>query len=471
VGNNDCLSAAACLLPVPFKNKFYMVKKINALFSIADLAGAKPFAWAALYATLLAAGLTDYLPYDQANFWLGIVALVLYSRFPTGEKAGYRFLFASLIFICLYLFLPVKTLLFFALISALLFSLEAITGRLHAAIVPVIFLMSPVANYAAEVFSFPVRLHLSSWAANLLQLTGNKASAVGNTILFNGSQFDVDHACMGLSMLVCSLLMGMISIQLFEAKYHRRLPLPYLPLVLVYFTVFNVVANLIRIICLVYFQLAPGTALHELMGLACWLFYGIIPSVFLVKAMVKHVGRYESVLPVTNFHQPTLHYYQVTQLGLLIILSLLFGMQPVSENKNISDTGKTVSLEGYECQSLPHGVSGFKNESSLIYVKSIMGFYSTDHNPSICWRGSGYAFTKVRQANRGNATMYMANLEKDSATLYTAWWYEYGKHRTNNQLIWRWKNLQKGADYRLVNITASSKHDLERAINNWMETR
>ncbi len=446
-----------------------MVKKINALLSIADLAAAKPLAWPALYAILLAVGLTGYLPYEQANFWLGIVAVVLYCWFPISEKPGFRFLIATLVFLSLYLALPVKTLLFFAIVSALLFSLEAITGRLHASIVPVIFLMSPVANYAAEVFSFPVRLQLSSWAAGLLQLSGDKASAVGNTIIFNGTQFDVDHACMGLSMLVSSLLMGLISIQLFEAKYHRRLPLPYLPLVLVYFTIFNVAANLIRIICLVYFQLAPGTALHELMGLCCWILYGIVPSVVLVKAMVKHLGRFESVMPVVKLREPAFRFYQFTQLGLVLLLSLFFGLQVNGDMKINSGTGAWVPVEGYAYQSLSHGVSGFKNESSLIYVKPILGFYSTDHNPSICWRGSGYNFTKVRNAKRGNALMYMATLEKDNARLYTAWWYEHGTHRTNNQFIWRWRNLRKGYDYRLVNITASSKPDLERAIEKWIQ--
>jgi hypothetical protein len=65
--------------------------------------------------------------------------------------------------------------------------------------------------------------------------------------------------------------------------------------------------------------------------------------------------------------------------------------------------------------------------------------------------------------------MYMANLEKEGASLYTAWWYESGSHRTNNQFSWRWKSLEESRDYRLVNITASSQPDLERAIEKWMQ--
>jgi hypothetical protein len=89
-----------------------MVKKIEGILSLADLSATKPFAWPALYAILLAAGLTGYLPYDQANFWLGIIAIVLYTRFPVAVKGGYRFLLATFVFLGLYLLLPVKTLFF-----------------------------------------------------------------------------------------------------------------------------------------------------------------------------------------------------------------------------------------------------------------------------------------------------------------------------------------------------------------------
>jgi len=34
---------------------------------------------------------------------------------------------------------------------------------------------------------------------------------------------------------------------------------------------------------------------------------------------------------------------------------------------------------------------------------------------------------------------------------------------------WRWKSLEESRDYRLVNITASSQPDLERAIEKWMQ--
>lgn len=445
-----------------------MVKKINALLHLPDPTASKPLAWPALYAILMAVSMANYMPYGQANFWLGIIAIVIFIRFPQAQKSSYRFLWIALASMGLYLVLPVQTLLFLSLTSMLLFSIEAIAGKMNVAVLPVVFLMSPVANYAAEVFSFPIRLQLTQWSVKLLQLTGNDALAHGNTISFNGAMFEVDHACMGLSMLVSSLLMALIGLQLAESKYNRRLPFVYVPLVLLYFMAANVAANLIRIICLVYFQIAPGTFMHDTVGILCWMVYGIIPCLWLVKAMVTNLGNYEYVKPITSFHLPQLSFYSIIQISMLGLLTWMVGFKPAEKFEQDTSAQKEFVGAGYTQTKLDHGVVQYKNEQELIYVKSIRGFYSTDHNPSICWRGSGYSFTNVRNTNRAQADMYMARLVKGESTLYTAWWYEHKNHRTNNQIIWRMKNLKHGWDYRLVNITAASQVDLEKGIEKWM---
>ncbi|TAD82952.1 MAG: hypothetical protein EAY75_15510, partial [Bacteroidetes bacterium] len=58
--------------------------------------------------------------------------------------------------------------------------------------------------------------------------------------------------------------------------------------------------------------------------------------------------------------------------------------------------------------------------------------------------------------------------EKKGATLYTAWWYESGLHRTNNQFEWRWKSFKENRDYRLANITTASQAALDDAIKKWI---
>lgn len=447
-----------------------MVKKINALLLLPDLAASKPLAWPALYAVLVAITMGNYLHFHQPNFWLGIIAIVIFTRFPRMEKGNFRFLYSALASIGLFLVIPVQTFFYFALVCMLLFSIEAITGKLQGAIIPVVLLMSPMANYAAEAFSIPIRLQLTQWAVKLLSISGNTALAHGNSIAYNGATLDVDHSFVGLSMLVGSLLMALISIQLVEAKYHRRLPFVYVALALFYFAIANVVANLFRIIFLVYFQIAPDTFIHEIVTILSWMIIGILPCILLVKAMVIHLGQHEYVVPLKSFRFPTPAYHAVVQLCMLAALSLLPGF--ITDEKQGTEQVKSFPYpgQGYSIEHLPHGFEKYQNGSSVVHVKSMGGFYSIDHNPSKGWQGSGYIFTNVRNAKRGQTNLYMAKLEKEDSTLYTAWWYEHAKHRTNNPFIWRYHNLKNGRDYRLVNITASSQEDLEIAIEKWIET-
>lgn len=445
-----------------------MVKKIGGLAGLAELAAAaNPLAWPALYLILLAVGLSGQVPLHQPNLWVGFMAIILYARFPIAPKAGRRFLAASLLFACLYLFIPNKALITLALIGALLFSIEAIAGKLHTGALPAIFLMLPLANDWARVLSFPMRLQLSKWAAFLLNLTGSRVEARGNTLLLQGMPIEVDYGCPGLSMLVCSLLIGLISIQLFEAKFHRRLPLPYLPLALLYFTGFNILANLIRIICLAYLHLGPDSWLHGPAGLACWALFGVVPPVILIGAVVKNLGLYEPVKPLVTFHPPSLPLYQLTQLGLLLLLSLFMGLKKDAGKANSVGVAAWPPLQGLQPNARQWGATTFTPAHTQVYVKPLAAFYSTGDSPSNFWRGSGYAFTRVRQAKRENGAVYMANLEKRGATLYTAWWYQSGTHRTNNQFCWRWRCLTRDRPYQLVNITASSQAGLETAIKNW----
>jgi exosortase N len=188
---------------------------------------------------------------------------------------------------------------------------------------------------------------------------------------------------------------------------------------------------------------------------------------WLVKKMVTHLGLYEKVSPLLKFQTETGRTFHGKQLLMLTLCTLMLGRPSQQTAEQENDAIPVATPDGFEKASLPHGVTRYKNNDALIYVKTIRGFYSTDHNPSICWRGSGYAFTMARQVRRGNATMYMANLQKDGSVLYTAWWYEHKDHRTHNQMTWRMNSLKKNRDYHLVNITASSPANLRKAIDRW----
>jgi len=450
-----------------------MVKQIKSLMTIPELLSpVKPLAWPVLYLVLVVVNMGDYLPWEQANFWLGLTGVAGYLRYPLSEKGNYRFLLASLLLLGVYAFLPVKTVYFFALIFALLYGVEAIAGKLHAGVLGLVFLMSPIANYAAEIFSFPIRMELTSRAAALLRATGSAVMAEGNSIRYNGSSFDVDPACMGLNMLVCSMIMGLLSIWLFETKWHRRLSATMVPLVLLVFFVANVAANLMRIITLVFFEVPPQTAMHEVLGICCWILYGIVPGSLMVRHLVKQTGHYEQVKPLKELQLPVLKYYGFSQGILLGLLTLALGTSGLRENYGKkSASPAAIHLAGFAKKELNEGITSFSRRDALIYVKPVRGFYSTDHNPTICWRGSGYKFRKVTEVKMPHAKIYRGELVKGKTRLYTAWWYESGFQRTNSQWLWRKNNLLNGNSYALINVTAATADGLQQAVENWMRER
>jgi len=38
-----------------------------------------------------------------------------------------------------------------------------------------------------------------------------------------------------------------------------------------------------------------------------------------------------------------------------------------------------------------------ENNSSLIYLKAIPDYFNPDHNPMICWTGSGYNLERIQE--------------------------------------------------------------------------
>lgn len=429
------------------------------------------YSWPLLYLLLLGVSLHDYIPWGEPNFWLGITALAGVITSSTHKQANNRFAYAALGFLVLYLALPAATFLFFILLCGFLYAVEVIKGRLPATVWVILFLMSPVANYAAEIFAFPIRLWLSDGVGWFFKKLDADLKIEGNRIWFGGIPFDVEDACMGLDMLVSSLLVGHAGLLMLEKNRQRRMPVIWLPLVYVLFFALNVLANYIRIICLVYFRIMPETLSHEIVGLSCWILYGLLPGFWLLKHLLHQVGHFEKVGPANakpGIRKPQL--YHILQVTLLLAATLVLPMR--HNEQAIADEvqpRKLPYLQSFTYKPLKHGVSSFSKPDQLVYLKQVKGFYSTDHNPSICWRGSGYKFTRIRDRKIGAIQYYSATLEKENQVLHTAWWYECGDLRTNKQLTWRWRNFVTGEKCELINITAGSAEELQFAISGWLK--
>lgn len=122
----------------------------------------------------------------------------------------------------------------------------------------------------------------------------------------------------------------------------------------------------------------------------------------------------------------------------------------------------------YKVNELDNGITQFRSDKALIYSKKIPTFYSAEHSPYICWKGSGYTFTSVEEKTVAGALIYYGTLQKGKEQLQTAWWFSNKKHNTIGQLDWRWRVLCGKPNFQLINVTATSQANLQEAIEEWL---
>jgi exosortase N len=419
----------------------------------------RKYAWPFAYILVAAAGLYNYIQWNSLNFVLGIIALVFCAENKKNNEHSYRYFYAGLLFAIIIFLLPVKTVLYASCICGIIFYCENTWRIYNRLFLLLAVFMSPIFQYLIDVFGFPIRLALTGWAAKLISFTGKNIVAEGNVIVLDGNEFSVDPACMGLNMMVASILAGIIIISIYEKKYGRQLLWLHLVGLVALFIALNIVANLMRIICLIACKIPAENIFHEVIGLVCLAVYAILPSVFIVQFIVKKTAgrRNNSNKNVMPFYNIKLQWFNTVLLVLIAYSSYkIYANAQLTPNASLA----TVSVAGYRTTMLPSDVVKLESKRALVYVKHIQGFYSSDHNPSICWRGSGYTFQKIVVRKLNGTEVYCALLVKDGEQLYTAWWYDNGLHSTINQTDWRWDEIKSSKPYSIVNITTASEAEL-----------
>jgi exosortase N len=410
------------------------------------------FLFIAAYWALAGFTLYDYLPFGSLRFVSGVIALwFVLDNDQRGERS-YRYAWVAGVFFVLCLLLPVKTFLFFTISFSLLFLVEYCYGKMSVLPAIVIILLSPLFKYAADTFSFPLRLQLTNLAGSAFSLMGYETIVKGNVIIHSDQEFSVDPGCMGLNMMETSLLFGVIII---AGKLIKQWKLWTYLLAIV---LLNITANFFRILILVQFSIPPGSVNHDIVGLLCLLIYVILPSIAITRYIAKNGGK------------PTFHNYRFTQRDGIIHSAILGGIVLLAVYVSKSDTYSAINEEklkqvnGYDASVCAPGIVKLKSSQSLIYLKYIRGFYDTDHNPMICWKGSGFSFESVEKQKRNGFEMYTAMLVNGKEKLYSAWWYSNGTKNTASQFVWRWNMLSKREKYALVNVTCATKEELDKEI-------
>ncbi len=395
---------------------------------------------------------------------LGLALAPYICRVKTGEFSM-RYLLPALLFTITALIFPVKTTLFVALMFAVLLFFENFKGKVSTVLFFLLLLISPLFLYISNAISFPIRIWLSEMVAQILSICGAQAHASGNVIELNGAEFAVDQACAGLHMLSISLIICLFVIAHCQRQTVKQLGFIQVTLLLCLTFVLNIVCNLCRIMLLVLFKIPAGNIFHDITGVICLLVYVILPLLWLSQAYLKksvkaerNPRHYQLIrLEPYELRYPVIH----VALAITLIITL-FSLKTMDELSNKG--ADAVVLKGYHKQILESGVIKFDNAHALVYLKPTP-FYGPEHNPMICWQGSGYNFASIKTEVVNGREIYSGVLTKGRDKIYSAWWFDNGRMQTINQFKWRWEAAKGGKVFYLVNVNATSEAGLKEVID------
>ncbi len=399
--------------------------------------------------------LTTYFITDY-TLWTSLI-LTPYIIAPQAiQTTSKKYLWLALAFLLLTFISGVQTFYFLAIAFAMLFAIESMTGSIGNLPIFIAGLISPTFKYFNNMLGFPVRLTLSEWAGNIIRQLGYKVEVIGNVIIKDGTEFSVDPACVGLKMMAFSILTGLVIMAWHEKQTKTRFSFIRSSAILATIVLLNVIANLIRIVLLTIFKILPENPNHELIGILCLLAYVIIPSYFLIKWMA---GKNK----VPQLPQKKIIKNSILLNTLLIILTLGIGFAKIRQIQV-----KPISiphLPGYKEELLNNDVAKLEKPGILMYIKPLSKFYGAEHNPMICWTGSGYQFSRISTRTVSGKEIYTGVLKKNKDIIYAAWWFDNGKHQTISQMDWRWRAI-KGENFYLVNVNSGDKETLYTEVRN-----
>jgi exosortase N len=429
-----------------------------------------------ILALLLCAGLAGGIIAFPATFFSGINVLLGCCLLPFAiffhhsRRFNMAYLLLMIFFGVIAYFYNVRTFYFFMIAFYVLFLLELWFGKIDTIILLLLAFMSPFFHQISVILGFPIRLTLSQWAGKMLSLGGFETAVEGNTMLLNGTSFSVDEACMGLSMLAVSLLMGVAVIVHQYRRLGLRLHIIFLAAFFFAVLVLNLISNLFRIMLLVIFKVLPGHPMHDVTGVLCLIVYVAVPLYLGSALYIKRFGR--SALKIEEWTPLGLLRTSILVISALAIV--LTGMR-INRERNVvvQLAHATIEPGNFEVSKMDQGITKLHNEELLVYLKPIPEFFTGEHTPLLCWKGSGFEFRGVKKVKVDDNEIYLGRLEKPGETLFTAWWYDNGEIITIDQWNWRVRMLKRENKFSLINVTARDEETLSKNIKlifekNWL---
>ena len=397
------------------------------------------------------------------NALLLLLALPVVLQPERKQRGGLRYFFVSLLFVMIYKVAGISSALYFSQGALFLFVVDTGWGRVNFAPFLVLLSLSPLLGYASEVFTYPIRVQLSETAGWLFSQMQIPIFSKGSLfILADGTEFQVDTACIGIRMLNTGLCMGLLSLAFAERRSNKRLGAGFTLLVLWITFGLVLLSNLFRIMALVYFRIPPGSVWHDGAGLLALLLYVVMPIYGTCKLMVREYGR-AATFDSAEKKKAGMPARSIPLLTLLVLVSLVFF--PRSDQQSGPETFSGLSVPGFELREEFPGVLCGRNPDALLYVKAIDGPLRSGHPPQICWTANGFKLSHFYYGKVLGKRIAFGVLKKGDIVQYTAWWHDNGAYQTADDLEWRWK---WGPPFYTVNITCSSEKELKEQLVNFL---
>ncbi|MDX1905425.1 MAG: exosortase N [Bacteroidia bacterium] len=402
---------------------------------------------------------------------LGMMLGLLAAPFVVWVKAPgvytYRYALVAAAALGAFWYLHMQVLYLIAAGATLILIAESRIGQVGFRPLLLTILLSPVWEQFNRVLTFPLRLKITDISTRCLQLAGMPVAAEGNAISVKGTYFFVDDACAGLDSLLTGIFVTVLLLAWQEKEQQRSLPVWIQGGVLGVAAILLLGSNIFRVMALVVLKFPQDTVGHELIGLLCLLVYAIAPIWLLVWWLTRRIGRpvMPRLLPPASPHRIS-GVLPVILSGALLYVSLFQGD---FRQLFVAPALHPPVCASFEVDVVDLGIIRLRQDSHLVYIKPPITFWQADHHPTICWRGSGYEFTRLEALTLAGLPVMTARITRDSTHLYTAWWFENGLHHTTSQLDLRWRQLGGEPPFRLLNLTARSEEDLHQFVTAWLQ--
>ena len=223
----------------------------------------------------------------------------------------------------------------------------------------------------------------------------------------------------------------------------------------------TILANFIRILALVLFHIFPDNPLHEIIGLMVLIVYILLPFYYFIK--YYSANRLPTTIPL-RIGSPLHLFPPMIAPSFLICLLLVHGMLAKQINPITAKPYPIEIVQGFKQSISDSGLIKLENDTSLIYIKPPVKFFQGNHDPRVCWTGSGYEFSNIQVEKIGAKEIYTAVLQHRDEQFYTAWWYDNLQTQTIEEWHWRWDGLRGQENYYLINVSSVGRKELLRQI-------